>query len=485
MYLSRKARLFLKVAKIDASRTLNKIVKSSFFQNCSTNHVAFEYNTIEILLGGETLAAGSGRLGQYNVLKTDSTLISHLLETMLFSKKAYDAFFEKQESFIIQAVFGPHEIVVSRKKQLIFIETITATTVFVTKEAAYNHLILYELTERYYVIRKVVKQKQSHFLVTAHRNSTDQWLLVKKTVHEESILGMITNFLSRQKTEAIAQLIAKKLGDSFRRCQTIVVEMAIDLTGQLWILDTQLHFQKSKWHQYNLLLTSEYLSPYVPNTDLLTKKTFEQFIRKYREVIIKPVAGEEGRGIVQITKRMDGTYLVHEGKKKFLEKNIAEVLRFIRENCLLKDSYLIQQYVPLAKVNDCPIDMRVIVQRVSGQWKSTGKIIKVASEHYFTTNAAQQLLPFEKGIQRSSVVNIRVEQLERKIDRICLIATKKFESINEELTLVGFDIGITDSGQLWIIEGNFNPNLSMFAMLTDKSIFMKILTYRRRGLGGY
>ena len=96
-------------------------------------------------------------------------------------------------------------------------------------------------------------------------------------------------------------LVAKKLGESFPTCNTIVIEIVYDMKGGIWIQDTVLHLSRSKWSQYLTLITKSSLESFVPDTDLFTKVTFNNFLNRYNEVIIKPCYGQEGLGIVQIS----------------------------------------------------------------------------------------------------------------------------------------------------------------------------------------
>lgn len=425
------------------------------------------------------MKVSSGRLGQYTLLNAETSLSSYLVETVLFSQETFEAFVGKYDTFIIKPVFGSNKIRVIKNKQHILVNSMTTSTVCISSEEAYNHLIYYELTEKYYILQESMHRKCDHLLLTVHRNSTNQWTISKRTEKRSSLLSRLNTYVLRGKIDVIAIQVASVLGQSFTNVHTIVVEIAMDLKGNLFVIDTVLHFQKSKWSQYNTLMTSQFLTSHMPQTDLLTKKTFVQFSGKYKEIILKPANGKEGRGIVRIIKMMDGSYIMHIGKKKVKKKNFRETYKLLQEVYLLQDYYLIQQCLPLATIDSCPVDIRVIMQIISSDWKVTGKIVKVASKDYFITNAAQQLLPFQDAIDASTVLDKNVKQIEKEIEAICLVAAKKLETEHEEMKIIGFDVGLTNNGQLWIIEGNFNPDLSMFSMLKDRSIFMKILTYKR------
>ena len=74
---------------------------------------------------------------------------------------------------------------------------------------------------------------------------------------------------------------------------------------------------------------------------------------------------------------------------------------------------------------------------------------------------------------------LNIDLLEDEIDEICISAARQLEENRSGIKIIGFDIGITDQGDIWIIEGNHTPDLSMFYMLEDKRIYMNILKAKR------
>lgn len=45
--------------------------------------------------------------------------------------------------------------------------------------------------------------------------------------------------------------------------------------------------------------------------------------------------------------------------------------------------------------------------------------------------------------------------------------------------MIGFDMGIDQEGEIWIIEANLTPNIAMFNKVEDKSAYELIKSYRR------
>ncbi|MGE6260176.1 YheC/YheD family protein [Heyndrickxia sporothermodurans] len=426
-----------------------------------------------------------GRLGQYNILKTEESLSKHLLKTELFSKKTLFNYLNMYKTIFIKPVFGPGKITVSSANGKFIINSVTSLTTALNAEETYQYLIHNELNQKYYVIQPTKLnasffQSQFQYFITFHRKSaSENWSCISRAEKSLSTFGNYYYTSFHRKMENLAILAAKKLGEAFPDCNTIVFDIVYDLRGGIWIQDSVLHFPISKWSQYHALTANHSLKSFVPNTALLTKGTLYNFLTKYKEIIIKPCLGQRGIGIVQISTNNHLSYEIHSGRTKFTTSTFEETFHFIEKHFLSKKYYIVQQKLLLATINDCPMDVRVITQKVDSTWKVTGKIVKVAGNNFIITNAAQKLLFLEDAIQNSNIPHINFQKLEDKIDELCISAAIQLEEHNAKITIVGFDIGITQQGSVWIIEGNYIPDLSMFNKLSDKGIYRNIINNKK------
>lgn len=409
----------------------------------------------------------------------------HLLETELLTEASLLKFIEKYKLIVIKPVFGPNEIFISSESEKFKIRSKANITTVMNREEIYPRLILNELTQNYYIIQPRWMNSgffQSHFqsFITVHRKSaSSEWCLISKSEKYSYVFGRLFYKIFHRKVEKLSIVVAKKLGESFPWCNSIVIEIGYNQKGAIWIQDTVLHFPKSKWSQYHTLSAKSTLASFLPDTDLFSHATFNDFLNRYHRVIIKPCFGKEGLGIVQISSNNHFSYEIHSGRKKFTKSTLKETYQFIEKHFLSMNYYLVQQKLDLTTINNCPMDIRVIAQKVDSQWIITGKIVKVAGKDYFITNAAQKLLSLKSAIKDSNITSLNIDTLESEIDEICISAAEQLESDMKEITMIGFDIGITDQGHLWIIEGNYNPNLSMFYKLEDKKIYKNILKAKR------
>ncbi|MHA6260170.1 YheC/YheD family protein [Sporosarcina sp. CAU 1771] len=425
-----------------------------------------------------------GRFNQYELLKSDKEVSNYLVEKALFSEASFFHFIEKYKVIVIKPAFGPGEICVSVNNDEITIKSISNSITFNNKQEAFRHLLDFEVKQKYQIVQEVKTTSRCPFmhLLTVHRKSPiDKWQVVSKITNQKGI-GCFVSLIINSKIIKASILAAEKLGIAYPLCQTIVIEIVNSLNGALWIQDTILHGSTSKWSQYQTLLRKRSLRPFIPHTELLTKETMDHFLSQYNEVILKPCIGQQGNGIIQISQLKSNTFKIHFGIRSIKIVGSEETFQFINEHYLLDKYYLVQQKIQLATINQCPMDVRVITQKINSTWKVTGKLVRIAANNFIITNAAQKLLLLEDAIRNSSLYHSKYKRLEQKIDKLSITAAQHLELSQFMLTIIGFDIGVTHDGQIWIIEGNYVPSVSMFNQLEDKKFYKDILDARKMSL---
>lgn len=434
------------------------------------------------LKGVYKLVLGRGRVSQYKLLQEEKKLRNHLLETVLFSKQALFSLLNQYNTVVIKPTFGPGKIIISKENNWFKINSLQKVVRVNNREEMYEYLKQYELTQKYYVIQPLkfstpLSQIPCRYFVTVHRqNSSSKWRSVSITNSKDSsVFIKLFQNLFLNKSKSLSVLVAKKLGNSFPSCNTIVVEVIYDYKTGIWIYDSMLHFAISKWDQYQYLRKSV-----VPKTDLLTRFTFKDYLYLFSEVIIKPCVGQNGIGVVQIKRKGPQVYEIHSGIRTIVKNNLDETYRYLEDTYLNKKDYIIQQRVPLATIDKCPMDVRVITQKDEATWKITGKIVKLAGKKFIITNAAQKLLTLEEAIKDSTILSKSSEPLNTIIDGLCLSASQMLDKKNIDLKIIGFDVGVTNQGDIWIIEGNYVPDLKMFKEYEEQYQNIKKLRNKNR-----
>lgn len=425
-----------------------------------------------------------GRLSQHKILFSDERLAKYLLETELFTEESLTRFLNTYKAIAIRPVSGPGEICVFLEGNKIKVISKSKTTTITELEEIYRYLTNNICKQKYYIIQPL--KLSSRFLknpfqyyITVHRNSSsNDWVIQSHTEIYNSLFGKILYYMFFiQKIEHLSLLATQKLAEFYPHCHTVVIEILYDLKGGIWIKDAILHFRNSKWRQYHTLASNQTLTFHLPCTDLLTKCTLTKFLNKYDEIIVKPCVGQEGKGIAKITSNKDHTFEIHAGKTKLMKANIDEIFDFIEERFLNKKYYLVQKKLPLTTINDCPTDVRVITQKNNSAWIVTGILVKVAGKGYIITNAAQKLLTLADTYKNLNIP-LSLEVLENKLADICVLAAAQLENAEQDARIIGFDIGITQQGDIWIIEGNYVPDTNMFYKLENKEIYRNIMRFK-------
>lgn len=241
-------------------------------------------------------------------------------------------------------------------------------------------------------------------------------------------------------------------------------------------------YNRGKLTKYRLLATSPELKAVLPTTKKLSKSSFRGLLERYGHVIVKPSGGWGGDGVISVS-ATDGTSItIHHGKAKHTVRGLDAAYAYIQGKTK-GATYLVQRYIPLAKVNARPFDIRVMVQKKPGSaWVVTGRLAKIAGSGYIITNIARshgQVVPVWDAIRASNIYGVASsQQLIEEIDRVAIQSAKHLQKYYR-IDTVGMDIGLDASGRVWIIEPNFKPDITLFRKLRDPSIYRKIKSYQR------
>ncbi|WP_434748704.1 YheC/YheD family protein [Paenibacillus amylolyticus] len=236
--------------------------------------------------------------------------------------------------------------------------------------------------------------------------------------------------------------------------------------------------QRDKWLQYRALSNVPKLARRLPETLLLEKETLHHMLLQHSSVVLKPCDGRYGRDIIFIRCLKNGTYHIQNENNTITMQNRDELQDWFDQIDKNRE-YIIQQRLYLARIQQRPFDLRIMVQRQTATpsaWKVTGSYAKVASRGYLITNVTNRTIPALKALQ---LARIGGRKLLLQVERTVLLAAKSLEVHYPDLRQIGFDIGIDKKGRVWIIEGNYRPDLRPFRRLKDSSMYRRILWYQK------
>lgn len=221
-----------------------------------------------------------------------------------------------------------------------------------------------------------------------------------------------------------------------------------------WLNKTRFVFNaKTRYSKYDIHnMLRERFAAHLPATVRYAKHRLPGMMAKYDGLFLKPESGSVGEGILQMKKLPAGTWrLIRQGKRY---TGSTQKIRSLVHRIIGRKRYLIQQAIPLARYNNKPYDIRVTVQRgADGDWQLVGMFGKVARKGSGITNVARGGTVrrtddlFRHSFPYPSLVSANVRQLSLAMARH--LGTKL-----KRLADVGLDMGVDDSGKVYLIEMN-------------------------------
>jgi len=212
----------------------------------------------------------------------------------------------------------------------------------------------------------------------------------------------------------------------------------------------------SKWAKTAALLSHPRIAPHIPPTRLYARSTLRSMLNRYGMVVVKPVRGAGGRGVMKVAREYGGySFTYYSDKRRFasfdrLASSLARVQR--------GRPYLIQRGIELARISGRPIDYRVKYVKQGNAWVIRAMVGRLARHGLFVTNLCRggSMMTASQGIARSLSPKL-VARKKREMRHLTRIATGVLESRFPGLGQLGFDYGLDRRGKIWIFEVNTRP----------------------------
>ncbi|MFD2670425.1 YheC/YheD family protein [Marinicrinis sediminis] len=244
----------------------------------------------------------------------------------------------------------------------------------------------------------------------------------------------------------------------------------------------------SKWRLHQFYYRDTYIRRFLPATALLSPRTLNGMLNRYRSVYIKPDRLHRGSGIMVAQKTPHGYgYAKMRGKTVVRQTRILtiqELNRRIRRDAA-PGTNLIQQAIPLAAIQGRPFDIRAMMMRKPhGKWGFFGFFVKVAGRVTFITNLQRSggsIMTLDEALRRSFRMNpVQIASKKRSLILLSHRISERFQHYKASTNQIGIDFGLDRAGRIWVIEVNFDyPAHHPFAMLPDKSAYWRIKRMQR------
>jgi glutathione synthase/RimK-type ligase-like ATP-grasp enzyme len=227
----------------------------------------------------------------------------------------------------------------------------------------------------------------------------------------------------------------------------------------------------NKWTIQKHLAASPLISPFLLPTELVkSKETILTMVDQYHSVMIKPLNGKGGKGILRLSKKKDGFVL--ENPTLGVSASLPPS-RFIRSLQLLLTSknYIVQKWIDIRDRDGHVFDVRVLVQKNQhGSWQLTGMGIRQAAKDKITSNltgggSAHSVFPFLSKQFGEKKTEEMVKQLEKLSHHIPVHLENSYQ---KRLVELGLDLAIDRSEQIWVIEVNIKPGRTLWGKIGNK-----------------
>ncbi|MEF2243430.1 YheC/YheD family endospore coat-associated protein [Paenibacillus sp. IITD108] len=200
-----------------------------------------------------------------------------------------------------------------------------------------------------------------------------------------------------------------------------------------------------------------------------TPATIKEMLEKHQFIYYKPTGGSLGIGIYRLTYQPGRGYFA-----RFRRNNQNVLMRFKNFGSLMRmlqarhgsklENYVVQQGIRLIEMDKCPIDFRFHMHKNGrNEWVPAGIGAKKAGRGSVTTHVKSggSLLTPMHALHRTFG-----DKADEVLERAKQVSIKLSEAIERNyphrLGELGLDIGIDNTGEIWMFEANAKPGRSIF-----------------------
>ncbi len=200
-------------------------------------------------------------------------------------------------------------------------------------------------------------------------------------------------------------------------------------------------------------------------------------------IIIKPSAGMQGKGVIQIIKtasqgwRLTGRTLSNKPFSLILKDDKALGRKL--DPLLHRRRFILQPFLKLSDPQGYPFDIRSLVQKNgNGEWEITGIAIRLGNKDNITSNlhGGGTAVKLENFLS-SRFTAEQIEDIRQQVVSISLRCANALEQYFGRFGELAFDFGLTEECKLWFLEANSKPGRSCFHEIHDHNAQLRAVLH--------
>lgn len=216
------------------------------------------------------------------------------------------------------------------------------------------------------------------------------------------------------------------------------------------------HFLSAKktfFHQ--IKEAGQFDSLLIPYASVKSIGAIDEYLTKYKKIIVKPSIGARGLGIYQISGTFD-RYILRDNKKthKLDRHNLKKIV-----DDFIDKGYLVQPYMECRTSMDEPFDFRIHIQKDGqGAWQITRMYARIGAKGSVLSNISQGGLSCDIDYFLKVEYGERASYWKDKLETLSFDIAKHIEEIYmQSFDEFGIDLAIDKDENIWLYEVNSGP----------------------------
>lgn len=212
--------------------------------------------------------------------------------------------------------------------------------------------------------------------------------------------------------------------------------------------------------QYRIKKGKEFKHYLIPTIQFRNEKDLLDMIELHDQVIIKPVSGSRGSGIIFIEKE-DGNKYKTNDSGNILSCSKQDLIKLVLFK-IQEEEYIIQKFISSKIKSGQVFDFRLHVQKNGdGEWLTTSIYPRIGAVGSITSNLGNggftafpdPFLQIEFGNEWFNV--------KKTLEYFAISFANHFDSLYDDFYLdeLGIDVGMDENQRIWMFEVNWRPGI--------------------------